>query len=355
MKSTIDPGEAVGIVAGQSIGEPSTQMTLNTFHLAGHSAKNVTLGIPRLREIVMTASANISTPTMTLNLHPETTEEEGQKFAKGITKLTLAEVTDEVTVTEMVSKGVAYERAKVYKIRIDLFPSKEYEEIYAIKVAEVLRTIETKFISLLERAVRKDLHAKGEAELSQPSSSRPEIGIAVKKARPVRGKAGTGENGNEETAENAAAHDRTHANDDSENENDPDDDATQFKQKNRGADAYDAPDEEEEAIAKQARAGSVEPDEDSDKEMDDEGYGGSPRTVADEDDDDGSQKMMRSKAKERESDLLSKHRDLTRFAFDDEDGAWCELTFEVNIVIQDKSTFADRRFSTTSRRPRSSC
>ena len=48
----------------QSIGEPSTQMTLNTFHFAGRGEMNVTLGIPRLREILMTASANIKTPSM---------------------------------------------------------------------------------------------------------------------------------------------------------------------------------------------------------------------------------------------------------------------------------------------------
>ena len=93
MKSVVDPGEAVGIVAGQSVGEPSTQMTLNTFHLAGHSTKNVTLGIPRLREIVMTASSHISTPSMTLHLIPEINKEDGEKFAKGITKVTLAEGT----------------------------------------------------------------------------------------------------------------------------------------------------------------------------------------------------------------------------------------------------------------------
>src|SRR3954454_4082360 len=100
MKSDIDPGEPVGIMAGQSVGEPSTQMTLNTFHLAGHSAKNVTLGIPRLREIVMTASNNISTPAMTLEVNEEMTEEAGQRFAKGISKLSLAEVLDEASVSE---------------------------------------------------------------------------------------------------------------------------------------------------------------------------------------------------------------------------------------------------------------
>eukprot|EP00983_Pelagomonas_calceolata_P038335 1136770-Pelagomonas_calceolata.AAC.1 len=53
-------------------GEPSTQMTLNTFHSAGQGgAANVTLGIPRLREILMTAAAKIKTPVMTLPLRPE--------------------------------------------------------------------------------------------------------------------------------------------------------------------------------------------------------------------------------------------------------------------------------------------
>jgi len=66
MKSLVNPGENVGTIAGQSIGEPSTQMTLNTFHLAGHGGGNVTLGIPRLKEILMTTPHNIKTPIMKL-------------------------------------------------------------------------------------------------------------------------------------------------------------------------------------------------------------------------------------------------------------------------------------------------
>jgi hypothetical protein len=70
-RSLADPGEAVGALAGQSIGEPSTQMTLNTFHLAGVGGGNVTLGIPRLREILMTASKTLKTPLMYLPIRPE--------------------------------------------------------------------------------------------------------------------------------------------------------------------------------------------------------------------------------------------------------------------------------------------
>lgn len=62
LRAYADPGENVGLLAAQSIGEPSTQMTLNTFHFAGRGEMNVTLGIPRLREILMTSGKNISTP-----------------------------------------------------------------------------------------------------------------------------------------------------------------------------------------------------------------------------------------------------------------------------------------------------
>ena len=64
------PGEMIGTVAAQSIGEPTTQMTLNTFHFAGVSAKNVTLGVPRLTEIINIAK-NIKTPSLSVYLTGE--------------------------------------------------------------------------------------------------------------------------------------------------------------------------------------------------------------------------------------------------------------------------------------------
>ena len=66
----MEPGEAVGIVAAQSIGEPGTQMTLRTFHYAGVKEQNVTLGLPRLIEIV-DARRIPSTPIMTIYLKDE--------------------------------------------------------------------------------------------------------------------------------------------------------------------------------------------------------------------------------------------------------------------------------------------
>lgn len=64
-RALVSPGEMVGVLAAQSIGEPATQMTLNTFHFAGVSSKNVTLGVPRLKEILNVAT-NIKTPSMTV-------------------------------------------------------------------------------------------------------------------------------------------------------------------------------------------------------------------------------------------------------------------------------------------------
>ena len=70
-ESRISPGEMVGAIAAQSIGEPATQMTLNTFHFAGVSAKsNVTRGIPRLKELIH-VSKNIKSPSTNIYIKGE--------------------------------------------------------------------------------------------------------------------------------------------------------------------------------------------------------------------------------------------------------------------------------------------
>lgn len=66
----VAPGEMVGTIAAQSIGEPATQMTLNTFHLAGVASNVTTTGVPRLKEILNLAK-NIKTPSLTVHLKPE--------------------------------------------------------------------------------------------------------------------------------------------------------------------------------------------------------------------------------------------------------------------------------------------
>ena len=84
-KTKVEPGQAVGIVTAQSIGEPGTQMTLRTFHFAGIRERNVTLGLPRLIELV-DARKNPVTPTMDIYLDKEskTSREKAIETARNI-------------------------------------------------------------------------------------------------------------------------------------------------------------------------------------------------------------------------------------------------------------------------------
>jgi DNA-directed RNA polymerase subunit A' len=84
-KAMAEPGEAVGVVTAQSIGEPGTQMTLRTFHFAGVKERNVTLGLPRLIELVDARKKPV-TPTMDIYLDEEhrVTREKALQVAKEI-------------------------------------------------------------------------------------------------------------------------------------------------------------------------------------------------------------------------------------------------------------------------------
>ncbi|VFR02519.1 unnamed protein product [Cuscuta campestris] len=95
LQSLVAPGEMIGCVAAQSIGEPATQMTLNTFHYAGVSAKNVTLGVPRLREIINVAK-KIKTPSLSVYLKPEVgkTKERAKTVQCALEYTTLRSVTE---------------------------------------------------------------------------------------------------------------------------------------------------------------------------------------------------------------------------------------------------------------------
>ncbi|CAA9967014.1 hypothetical protein PTNB73_09879 [Pyrenophora teres f. teres] len=96
LKAAVAPGEMVGVLAAQSIGEPATQMTLNTFHFAGVSSKNVTLGVPRLKEILNVA-ANIKTPSMLVRqIDKKADQGDAKKLRSTIELTTLRSLTQAV-------------------------------------------------------------------------------------------------------------------------------------------------------------------------------------------------------------------------------------------------------------------
>jgi len=154
-----DPGESVGLLAAQSIGEPSTQMTLNTFHLAGRGEANVTLGIPRLREIIMTASHKIKTPTMTLPLHAHAGQKEAQKLADELYRLTLNELVAELTVTETITSSGS--RSRLYNVALQFKPLKDWPvDTAKLSFQRVCNALEDSFIPKLLGAIRKELKMK---------------------------------------------------------------------------------------------------------------------------------------------------------------------------------------------------
>lgn len=172
-RGLVDPGEAVGLLAAQGVGEPSTQMTLNTFHFAGHGAANVTLGIPRLREIVMTASQKIKTPIMNLPVLDGVNEDQRVLFCKDGSRLLLSEVVDRATVTERIAPKTAetgYKRKKTYTIRLELFPAEECNREYNIDTTDILTGIDATFAPLLEREVLKELRRLEKDRASQRKS-----------------------------------------------------------------------------------------------------------------------------------------------------------------------------------------
>ncbi len=99
-RAIVTPGEMVGMIAGQSIGEVSTQMTLNTFHFAGVASKsNVTRGVPRIEEI-LSLSSDIKNPSLSIYLkkEDETQKDKAQSIMYMLEHTRLEEVVKSIEV-----------------------------------------------------------------------------------------------------------------------------------------------------------------------------------------------------------------------------------------------------------------
>ena len=146
-KSRISPGEMVGAVAAQSIGEPATQMTLNTFHYAGVSAKsNVIRGIPRLREL-LGVTKNLKSPSTIIYLKDNIRENQNKsQYAKN--KIGFTVIKDIVTKTQIYydPKNTSYETdieedKEQTKTQEDLLPEETlYEKFIPNKDTALFKT-----------------------------------------------------------------------------------------------------------------------------------------------------------------------------------------------------------------------
>jgi len=220
-RALADPGEPVGVLAAQSVGEPSTQMTLNTFHLAGGGGVNVTLGIPRLREIVMTASQSIKTPAMTLPLlgaaglpggaAGPAAEKAARELAARLDMVTLGALLDVgrkdggVLVRERLRPELVADWApgsdrpvppgsswvREYSVRLVLAPPAAIRKEFGLSFDEVAAAAGRQFVPSLLGAIARDLRRAGEgaglAEARRLSKSSAKKGPAEDGGAPSSG------------------------------------------------------------------------------------------------------------------------------------------------------------------------
>ncbi|KAJ3114686.1 hypothetical protein HDU96_001778 [Phlyctochytrium bullatum] len=332
MASLVEPGEAVGLLAAQSIGEPSTQMTLNTFHFAGFGAKNVTLGIPRLREIIMTASTSIKTPFMRLPLLPGVSEAEGLRVAKAISKLTLADITEKVTVKERLLR-LDNERVKLLTVRLRFWPQSAYKSEHGLSPRDIGTIVEYRLVGLLDKAIVKELKIRQKME----DVSEEQIGSALGafETLEVRAMSGDGEGGrrggddDDEGGRRRGGKGTAMDDDDDEDAGDDEDDgdadggdaSSAKRSRNRSQHAsYDAPDEED---AEAIRAGRDD-DEDGEVEI--------VEMANDDDDDDADDEEDTAKMDEdgntREDRIKMSAKFAVGYRFDKTNGRWLELDLQ---------------------------
>ncbi|KAL6272994.1 hypothetical protein ACE6H2_023686 [Prunus campanulata] len=155
--SLAQPGEPVGVLAGQSVGEPSTQMTLNTFHLAGRGEMNVTLGIPRLQEILMTAANDIKTPVMTCPLQKGRLKEEAQQLADKLKKITVADIIESMKVTFVPFSIQDGQTCRIYKLEMTLHIPEHLQTIVEYSSEDWEEILEIVFVRELEDAIQNHI------------------------------------------------------------------------------------------------------------------------------------------------------------------------------------------------------
>jgi DNA-directed RNA polymerase subunit A" len=142
-KAKIDAGEAVGLISAESIGEPGTQMTLNTFHFAGVAEMNVTMGLPRIIEI-LDGRKNIATPMMEIFLN--------SPFNKGKDIHNIAMRIKESVLGEFVKEYII----NIVDLKIELKLNLEKMALVGVKPALLIKAI--------DKAVGKDVSSKEDGE-----------------------------------------------------------------------------------------------------------------------------------------------------------------------------------------------
>lgn len=296
MKSLAAPGEPVGLLAAQSIGEPSTQMTLNTFHFAGRGEMNVTLGIPRLREILMFATENIKTPSLDIPFKiNRNMEKNAETLRKKMARVTLADVLESINVQSNILLRPS--RVRHYCVRFNFLPRDAYEQDFAVTPKKILRHMRESFFKLMFKAI---------AKAAQEKYSSVDIGTEEKKKKTAE--VFQDRDIDEREPENEVS--RAGLNESSDDEAiGEDDDATAVKLKSKTMDECDY----DEAAADEGEKEAS--DNESDVEMVD------------------AENIIEEDEKEKIVGLESNEYN-TQYRVDSQHHLWCELIFQLNMTYK---------------------
>ena len=147
----IDPFEAVGIIAAQSIGEPGTQMTMRTFHYAGVKEVDVTLGLPRLIEIV-DARRTPSTPSMDIFLKDEYAKDDEavSRVIKEIENTSIIDVADIITDTD--------------EMTVNIRPNKKLMDRRRINIQDIMEALDGIKLTTIIQNENGDIEVKAQQE-----------------------------------------------------------------------------------------------------------------------------------------------------------------------------------------------
>ncbi|XP_049650360.1 DNA-directed RNA polymerase I subunit RPA1 isoform X2 [Accipiter gentilis] len=322
-RSLCDPGEAVGLLAAQSIGEPSTQMTLNTFHFAGRGEMNVTLGIPRLREILMVASAKIKTPMMSVPVfNTKKAFKKVKQLKRQLTRVCLAEVLQKVEIEESLRVKCKQNKHRLYKIKFHFLPHEYYREEKCVKPKDILHFMETRFFKIfLEAIKRKNAKMASFTEVSTRKATRKDLDGDQDKAL---------------SNQEAPAEEEENIVDAEADEGDGD--ATEAKRRKNQEEEVDYESEEE-----NGEENVDENLEDEEAESEKEGAPGAEEDQNGADGDESQHLSFMSQAK-REKDrflqsaelrvnaVLDSHPSIQDYTFDTKNELWCEVSLTLPLM-----------------------
>lgn len=268
----------------------------------------------------MTASQHIKTPTMALPVLSTVAADELTKFCQTNTRLTLSEIVDEVIVQERLTSKDAGDRMKVYNVRLQLFPRKDYTAEHSITPLQILQGVQKHFIPLFDKAILKEIKQNEKETKSQVGD--------MGKARKVSAKdvMAAGEDDDDE----GGADERPVARDAGEEEDGDADDARRERQ-GRDEKEYESDDDEEEdedamlekkVEGKKGKKVDADSDSDSDEEPVDEEVA-KRKSAKDE--------LAQMRQIEAKIPLNSRYVDLV--TFDTEQGEFCEFELKVSFDL----------------------